>query len=87
MNGIISSEDLNKKSLFKKVKAAASMKGQDLAKLVTCKENYIFKSSTLLKLRISGLEAINVGSAEKPKVAIETFLINSFLEMLKLITI
>ena len=40
MNGIISTEDLGKKSLLKKVNVSPSMKGRDLAKVVTCKKRY-----------------------------------------------
>ena len=40
MNGIISTENLNEKSLLKKVKEAPTMKGQDLVKIVTCSEAY-----------------------------------------------
>jgi len=44
MNGIISTEDLNEKSLLKKVKAAPFMDGLDLAKVVTCAESYVWSS-------------------------------------------
>jgi len=40
MNGIISTTDLNENSLIKKVKAAPSMNGQDLARVVTCSDSY-----------------------------------------------
>jgi len=40
MNGIISTTDLNKNSLIKKVKAAPSMDGRDLATIVTCSDSY-----------------------------------------------
>ena len=42
MNGIISTTDLNEKSLFKKVKAAPSMNGMDLAKVVSTKKSYVW---------------------------------------------
>ncbi|MBC8256042.1 MAG: glutamine-hydrolyzing carbamoyl-phosphate synthase small subunit [Candidatus Marinimicrobia bacterium] len=42
MNGIISTIDLDDNSLLKKVKAAPSMDGMDLAKMVTCKESYVW---------------------------------------------
>ena len=44
MNGIISSVDLDENSLLKKVKAAPSMAGMDLAKVVTCAERYVWNS-------------------------------------------
>tara|TARA_Y100001970_G_C14135529_1_gene804054 strand:- start:191 stop:1300 length:1110 start_codon:yes stop_codon:yes gene_type:complete len=40
MNAIISTEDINKQSLLKKLKKAPSMSGLDLAKVVTCKKSY-----------------------------------------------
>ncbi len=40
MNGIISTTDLNENSLIKKVKAAPSMDGRDLATIVTCSDSY-----------------------------------------------
>ena len=42
MNGIISSVDLDNNSLINKVKNFYSMNGQDFAKNVTCKKNYIW---------------------------------------------
>ncbi len=42
MNGIISTTDLKEKSLIKKVKAAPSMNGQDLATVVTCDNSYVW---------------------------------------------
>ena len=42
MNGIISTTDLDENSLLKKVKAAPSMNGMDLAKEVTCAESYLW---------------------------------------------
>ena len=42
MNGIISTIDMNKKSLLKKVNLAPSMNGKDLAKVVTCSNSYIW---------------------------------------------
>ena len=44
MNGIISTEDLNENSLLSKVKSAPTMTGQDLAKVVTCIEKYVWNS-------------------------------------------
>ena len=44
MNGIISTTELNEKSLFKKVKAAPSMNGMDLAKVVSTKKSYVWGS-------------------------------------------
>ncbi|MCE5230854.1 glutamine-hydrolyzing carbamoyl-phosphate synthase small subunit [bacterium] len=43
MNGIISTTDFDSASLLKKVKAAPSMSGLDLAKTVTCKAAYHFE--------------------------------------------
>ena len=43
MNGIISTTELNEKLLFKKVKAAPSMNGMDLAKVVSCAESYAWR--------------------------------------------
>tara|TARA_B100001250_G_scaffold407977_1_gene429596 strand:+ start:251 stop:1402 length:1152 start_codon:yes stop_codon:yes gene_type:complete len=40
MNAIISTEDINKQSLLRKLKKAPSMSGLDLAKVVTCKKSY-----------------------------------------------
>ncbi|SVD72675.1 uncharacterized protein METZ01_LOCUS425529, partial [marine metagenome] len=40
MNGIISTLDMNKKSLLKKAKSSPSMNGLDLAKIVTCRERF-----------------------------------------------
>ena len=45
MNGIISTKDLGKDSLLKKVKTAPSMNGMDLAKVVTCAEPYAWKQN------------------------------------------
>ena len=45
MNGIISTKDLSKDSLLKKVKTAPSMNGMDLAKVVTCAEPYVWKQN------------------------------------------
>ena len=42
MNGIISSKDLNIKSLTNKLKRAPSMKGLDLAKAVSTKKRYVW---------------------------------------------
>ena len=42
MNGIISSKDLNIKSLTNKLKRAPSMKGLDLAKVVSTKKRYVW---------------------------------------------
>ena len=42
MNGIISSQNLNETILLNKIKQFKSMKGQDLAKSVTCKKPYLF---------------------------------------------
>ena len=42
MNGIISSRDLNIKSLTNKLKRAPSMKGLDLAKVVSTKKRYVW---------------------------------------------
>ena len=43
MNGIISSVDLDENSLLKKVKAAPSMTGMDLAKVVSCTESFVWR--------------------------------------------
>lgn len=42
MKGAISTVDLDKKSLLKKVKASAGLIGRDLVKEVTCKKEYIW---------------------------------------------
>ena len=52
MNGIISTKDLDKDSLLKKVKAAPSMNGMDLAKVVTCAKSYLWKHN----LTINGIQ-------------------------------
>ena len=41
MNGIISTKDMGETSLLRKVKAAPSMNGLDLAKVVSTKKNYV----------------------------------------------
>ena len=46
MNGIISTMDLDDDSLLKKVKAAPSMDGLDLAKVVTCDKSYEWSIGT-----------------------------------------
>ena len=46
MNGIISTMDLDDDSLLKKVKAASSMDGLDLAKVVTCDKSYEWSKGT-----------------------------------------
>jgi carbamoyl-phosphate synthase small subunit len=46
MNGIISTMDLDDESLLKKVKAAPSMDGLDLAKVVTCDKSYEWSKGT-----------------------------------------
>ena len=46
MNGIISTMDLDDDSLLKKVKAAPSMDGLDLAKVVTCDKSYEWSKGT-----------------------------------------
>ena len=43
MNGIISTMDLDDDSLLKKVKAAPSMDGLDLAKVVSCSESFVWR--------------------------------------------
>ena len=45
MNGIISTNDLNDKTLLKKVRAAPSMDGMDLAKVVSCKNKYSWEEN------------------------------------------
>jgi len=56
MNGIISTEDLDEKSLFKKVKTAASMNGQDLAKMVTCARRHVWDSPKIVKYKIAAID-------------------------------
>ena len=46
MNGIISSVDLDENSLLKKVMAAPSMTGMDLAKVVSCTESFVWRKET-----------------------------------------
>ena len=56
MNGIISSKDLDEKSLFKKVKEAPSMNGLDLAKIVSTKNPYVWKSDMETKYKIAAMD-------------------------------
>ena len=56
MNGIISTEDLDTKSLLKKVKVSPSMKGQDLAKVVTCTKQYTWGSPQKNNYKIAAID-------------------------------
>ena len=56
MNGIISTMDMNKKSLIKKVKAAPSMNGMDLAKVVSTQKKYSWESSPKSKYKIAAID-------------------------------
>ncbi len=56
MNGIISTTDLDEKSLLKKVKVAPSMNGQDLAKAVTCTKRYVWESPQIVNYKIATLD-------------------------------
>ena len=71
MNGIISTMDLDEKSLLKKVKAAPSMRGQDLVKAVTCIDNYSWN----LGIRDQGSEPKANGQKRKVhyKIAVIDF--------------
>ena len=66
MNGIISSEDLDEKSLLKKVKSAPSMNGMDLAKVVTCAKSYVW-----------GKENRRQGTGVRSKEALQDKITNS----------
>ena len=56
MNGIISTIDFDEKSLLKKVKATPSMKGQDLAKAVTCTKRYMWGSPQTVNYKIAAID-------------------------------
>jgi carbamoyl-phosphate synthase small subunit len=56
MNGIISTTDFDEKYLLKKVKAAPSMNGQDLAKAVTCTKRYLWKSPQTVNYKIAAID-------------------------------
>ena len=56
MNGIISTTVLDDKSLLKKVKAAPSMNGQDLAKAVTCTKRYMWELPQIVNYKIAAID-------------------------------
>ena len=56
MNGIISTKDLDETSLLKKVQAAPSMNGLDLAKVVSTKKKYAWKSALQTKYNIAAID-------------------------------
>jgi len=56
MNGIISTTDFDEKSLLKKVEAAPSMNGQDLAKRVTCTKRYMWELPQIVNYKIAAID-------------------------------
>ena len=56
MNGIISTKDMDETSLLTKVMAAPSMNGLDLAKTVSTKKPYIWKSELTVPNKIAAID-------------------------------
>ena len=56
MNGIISTKDMDETSLLNKAKAAPSMNGLDLAKIVSTKKKYVWKSEPSAKYKIAAID-------------------------------
>ena len=56
MNGIISTKDMDEESLLSKVKAATSMIGLDLAKIVSTKKSYVWDSEGKGKYNIAAID-------------------------------
>ena len=56
MNGIISTKDLDETSLLNKVQSAPSMKGLDLAKIVSTKKTYTWKSKLTAIYKIAAID-------------------------------
>ena len=56
MNGIISTIDLNEKSLLNKVNKTPSMNGMDLVKIVSTNKKYIWGSKAKYKFKIAAID-------------------------------
>ena len=56
MNGIISTKDMDERSLLSKVKAAPSMNGLDLAKIVSTKNPYVWQSELNAQYKIAAID-------------------------------
>ena len=56
MNGIISTKDMDEKSLLSKVKVAPSMNGLDLAKIVSTKKIYTWETKLKTKYKIAAID-------------------------------
>ncbi len=62
MNGIISSVDLNETTLLNKVKIAPSMKGLDLAKIVSTKKKYVWENRKKKEIQNNGTDLFPLDS-------------------------
>ena len=56
MNGIISTKDMDETCLLNKVKAAPSMNGLNLAKIVSTQKNYVWESEQAVKYKIAAID-------------------------------
>ena len=56
MNGIISTKDMDETCLLNKVKAAPSMNGLNLAKIVSTQKNYVWESELAVKYKIAAID-------------------------------
>jgi carbamoyl-phosphate synthase small subunit len=67
LKGIISTIDLDEKSLVKKAKESQGVEGVDLVKVVTCKEPYVWNESPFAQMKNEKLKIKNEGSNPKLK--------------------
>ncbi len=65
LKGIISTVDLDHKSLVKKAKESQGVEGVDLVKVVTCKEPYVWNESAASKMTNDECRMTNVGAAPR----------------------
>ena len=56
MNAVISSEEISKDEMFNRLKSAPNMTGLDLAKVVSCKQPYVFKPIKKFNYKIAAID-------------------------------
>jgi carbamoyl-phosphate synthase small subunit len=67
LKGVISTIDIDEKSLVKKAKDCPGVEGVDLVKVVTCKEPYVWNESSYAKLTDEQCQMANLGATAKHK--------------------
>ncbi|MDD4179185.1 MAG: glutamine-hydrolyzing carbamoyl-phosphate synthase small subunit [Candidatus Margulisbacteria bacterium] len=73
LKGIISTIDLDEKSLVKKAKACQGVEGVDLVKVVTCKEPYVWNTSKYAETLNSKYENLNKSEIRKSKFKVAAY--------------